>query len=77
MPTKGRRPDDQTLVRGSRNEYVPPGRAMIPTPEEEALDAHRSEASKFGNRTLLFLVLFAGTALFRDEIVEFIKRIFP
>lgn len=59
---------DAVLVRGSRNEYIPANKAVIPTPEEEALDEVRSASNKSSNRVMFFFLLFAGSVFFRDEI---------
>lgn len=62
------RTESERLIRGSRNEYIPANKAVIPTPEEEAQDAARAQGSKFGNGMLLFMLLLLLSAIFRNDI---------
>jgi hypothetical protein len=42
--------------------------ALIPTPEEEALEDHRKAANKHGNRMLFALIITGIVMWFRDDI---------
>jgi len=66
----------ERLIRGSRNEYIPANKAVIPTPEEEALDDLRRKHEKANGPLLLLMLIGFATVLFRDEIVEIAKGIF-
>lgn len=48
--------------------YQPKNFQPIPTPEEEAMEDHRVEGNRHGNRALLVLLIAAGTSFFHNEI---------